>query len=285
MGEGDGKINLFLIWCLTFFICIGSVSFSSADDTVLKVFQINYRNAEELEGVVKPFLSPEGRVVADKRTNSLIVKDYPANIKAIAEFLKEQDRRPQQVKIKIKYVDESNLKRIGLTINWQYRDSHWAVGNIAGDKKGINIDALISAEKGRQQISGEQSLLIMSGSEGRIAVGRSIPYTDWFYWYTRNHGYLTRETRFKDVSTGFVVKPRVIGNNINIAISPQINYGTNEIIYREASTTVICKDGETVLIGSSSSSSENIVWNILGGIQASKGEDNLYIMLTPEIEK
>ena len=75
----------------------------------------------------------------------------------------------------------------------------------------MNIDALLGAEKERQKVTGEQTLLVMSGSEGRIAVGRSIPYTDWFYWYTKNRGYMIKETKFKDVSTGFVVRPRVAG--------------------------------------------------------------------------
>lgn len=176
-----------------------------------------------------------------------------------------------------------------MDIKWQYSDSHWAIGNIISNKKGMNIDAVLGAEKERQKVTGEQTLLVMSGSEGRIAVGRSIPYTDWFYWYTKNHGYFIKEAKFKDVSTGFVVKPRIAGENINIEISPRISYsgdsGMNEIIYREASTTIICKNGETVLISSSDTSSENIVGNIFGGLQASKTEGSFYMMLLPEIVK
>ncbi len=281
------KIFIFLIGFLTLLAYIASSSF--ADDMLLKVFQINYRKAEEMEKTVQLLLSSEGRISVDKRTNSLIVKDYPENIRTVADFLKEQDRRPQQVKIKIKYVDEATLKRVGASVGWQYRGGHWAIGNIMSNKKGMNIDALLGAEKERQKVTGEQTLLVMSGSEGRIAVGRSIPYTDWFYWYTKNRGYMIKETKFKDVSTGFVVRPRVAGSNINIDIFPQISYFADghmsEVIYREASTTIICKNGETVLIGSSDTSSENIVGNILGGLQASKSEASFYMMLTPEIQK
>ncbi|MBI5042953.1 MAG: hypothetical protein HZC10_03805, partial [Nitrospirae bacterium] len=264
-------------------------SSSFADEMLLKVFQINYRKAEEMEKAVQLLLSAEGRISVDKRTNSLIVKDYPANIRAVAAFLKEQDRKIEQVRIKIRYVDEATLKRIGASIGWQYRGGQWAIGNIMTNKKGVNIDALLGAEKERHRTSGEQTLLVMSGSEGRIAVGRSIPYTDWFYWYTKNHGYFIKETKFKDVSTGFVVRPRIAGSNINIDIFPQINYiadgRMNEIIYREASTTITCKNGETVLIGSSDTSSENIVGNIFGGLQGAKTEGSFYMMLTSDIQK
>ena len=281
------KVFIFLISLLALLAYIGSISL--ADEMLLKVFQINYRKAEEMEKAVEMLLSPEGRISVDKRTNSLIVKDYPANIKAVADFLKEQDKKIQQVKIKIRYVDEKTLKRVGMDIKWQYRDSHWAIGNIISNKKGMNIDAVLGVGKERQKVTGEQTLLVMSGSDGKIAVGRSIPYTDWFYWYTKNRGYMIKETKFKDVSTGFVVRPRVAGSNINIDISPQISYFSdgrmNEVIYREASTTVNCKNGETVLIGSSDMSSENIIGNIFGGLQASKSKSSFYMMLTPEVMK
>jgi len=279
-----------LIFLISFFTLLSySASLSVADDLLLKVFQINYRKAEEMEKAVEMLLSPEGKISIDKRTNSLIVKDYPVNIRAVADFLKEQDRKIQQVRIKIRYVDEAALKRIGASIGWQYQGGQWAVGNIMSNKKGMNIDALLGAEKERQKVTGEQTLLVMSGSEGRIAVGKSISYTDWFYWYTKNRGYMIKETKFKDVSTGFVVRPRIAGSNINIDIFPQISYFSdgrmNEIIYREASTTINCKNGETVLIGSSNMSSENIIGNIFGGLQASKTEGSFYMMLTPEILK
>jgi type II secretory pathway component GspD/PulD (secretin) len=283
------KINIFLILFLTIFASITHISFSSADDVSVKVFKINYRNAEEMEGMVRIFLSPEGGIAVDKRTNSFIVKDYPENIKLISEFLKEHDKKIEQVRKKIRYVDDKTLERIGLSVNWQYRGGNWAVGNVLRPGKGLSIDAIISAEKGKEKIGGEQTLLVMSGSEGKIHVGRSIPYTDWFYMYSRHYGYIVKETRFMDVSTGFVVRPRVAGDVINIEISPQINYSgdrdTGEIIYREVSTTITCRDGETVLIGSSGDKSENMVRNIFSGIQASRGEGNFYMMLTPEIVK
>ena len=77
---------------------------------LLKVFQINYRKAEEMEKAVEMLLSPEGRISVDKRTNSLIVKGLSCKHKSSCRFLKEQDKKPQQVKIKISYVDE-NIKK------------------------------------------------------------------------------------------------------------------------------------------------------------------------------
>ena len=280
------NLKSIICFCLLFFISAGIVY---AAYTVVKVFPIKNRFAEDLENSVQILLSPEGRLVVDKNTNSLIINDYSDNINAVADFLKEQDKLPQQVRIKINYVDDTDLKESGLSVRWQYRDSHWSVGNFAGGGSGLNINAILSARMGKRNIIGEQSLLLMSGYNGTISTGRSIAYRDWFYHYSMTHGYLTSGIIFKDVITGFTVSARVIGNNINVEISPKISYmsdsGSGEIIFREAGTTVICKDGESVLIGSSSTSDENIVWNIFGGAQAEKISERFYIMLTAEIEK
>jgi len=280
------KLKGVMILCLLVFMSAGIIY---AENTSVKVFTIQNRFAEDLESTVRLLLSPEGRLVTDKNTNSLIINDYPANINAVADFLKEQDKLPQQVRIKINYIDDIDLKESGLSVRWKYSDSHWSVGSFAGGGSGLNVNAIIRARKEKRSLSGEQNLLLLSGSSGTISAGRSIAYRDWFYQYSTTHGYLTSEIRFKDVITGFAVSPRIIGNNINVAISPRISYisdsGTGDIIFREAGTTVICKDGESVLIGSSSTGDENIVWNIFGGARTEKTSGRFYIMLTAEIEK
>lgn len=283
---GTKKLKIIMVFCLLIFMSAGIVY---AANTVVKVFTIKNRFAEDLENSVQMLLSTEGRLVVDKNTNSLIINDYLQNVNAVADFLKEQDKLPQQVRIRINYVDDTDLKESGLSVRWGYQDSHWSIGSLAGGGSGLNINAILSARKGKRSISGEQNLLLMSGSNGTISAGRSIAYRDWFYHYSMTHGYLTSNIRFKDVITGFTVSPRVIGNNINVAVSPRISYmsddGSGEIIFREAGTTVICKNGESVLIGSSSTSDENIIWNIFGGATAEKTSERFYIMLTAEIEK
>lgn len=283
---GTKNLKRIIFFCLLFFVSAGIVY---AAHTVVKVFTIKNRFAEDLESSVQLLLSPAGRLVTDKNTNSLIINDYPKNINAVTDFLKEQDKLPKQVMIKINYVDDTDLKESGLSVRWGYQDSHWSVGSIAGNGNGLNVNAIISAREGKRSIRGEQNLLLMSGSNGTISAGRSIAYRDWFYQYSMTHGYITSGIKFKDVITGFAVSPRVIGNNINVAVTPRISYmsddGSGEIIFREAGTTVICKDGESVLIGSSSTGDENIIWNIFGGAHAEKTAERFYIMLTAEILK
>ena len=58
---------------LVFFLA-GLVVAASVDAAV-EVISLNYRSAPEVLPLVKSMLSPEGRISADERTNSLIIVD------------------------------------------------------------------------------------------------------------------------------------------------------------------------------------------------------------------
>jgi type II secretory pathway component GspD/PulD (secretin) len=58
------------------------------DPLVIQIIQLEYAKAEELAAVLTPFLSPEGRIVAYNRTNSLIIKDRAYHVNKLVEIIK-----------------------------------------------------------------------------------------------------------------------------------------------------------------------------------------------------
>jgi type IV pilus assembly protein PilQ len=52
-------------------------------DIRTEMIRLNYANAKDMIFVVKMFLSDRGSVIADVRTNTLIIRDTPENIEAI----------------------------------------------------------------------------------------------------------------------------------------------------------------------------------------------------------
>lgn len=264
-----------------------------AQEPVARVFELKYMLAEEAEALLKPLLSPQGKISSFKGTNSLIVKDTPAVLGQIETILKEFDVRPKQVRIKVRYVDEKELKSLGLDIRWGYRGSHWSVGNLVrpgspGSNEGINIEARVRQEAGATFRGGESSVLVMSGKAGRIAVGRSIPYEEWFYWYSRHYGYYERNVRFKNVNTGFLVEPRVKGEVIGITIVPEVAYNTGHdsgiIEYRQLATTLEVRDGQSVVLGGSSEDADAAVTRFLGGGDRVAEKSSFYMVLTATVE-
>ena len=58
------------------------------DRVVIQVIQLDYADAENLAKVLAPLLSPEGRMVADSRTNSLIIRDRTSVVRRLLEVIK-----------------------------------------------------------------------------------------------------------------------------------------------------------------------------------------------------
>lgn len=69
--------------------------------------QLNYAKAEEMLKTVTKFISKNGQVISDVRTNTLIITDIPQVIPTIDEVIRTLDRRPVQVEIEARVVAAS----------------------------------------------------------------------------------------------------------------------------------------------------------------------------------
>jgi len=64
------------------------------DPIVIQVIHLDYADAEHLACVLAPLLSRDGRVVAYKPTNSLIIKDRALLVKRLVEIIKGEPNPP-----------------------------------------------------------------------------------------------------------------------------------------------------------------------------------------------
>jgi len=58
------------------------------DPIVIQVMHLDYADAEYLASILQPLLSGEGKVVAYKPTNSLIIKERASLVKRLVEIIK-----------------------------------------------------------------------------------------------------------------------------------------------------------------------------------------------------
>src|SRR5487761_667028 len=75
-----------------------------AADLVTTTRVLSYAKASEISDTIKKFLSPRGDVLADARTNTLIISDIPTVIPVIDNLIRELDKRSQQVEIEARVV-------------------------------------------------------------------------------------------------------------------------------------------------------------------------------------
>jgi type IV pilus assembly protein PilQ len=93
---------------------------------------LSYAHAKDVLVPVKKFLSQRGDVVADERTNSLIVSDIPAVLPQIDRIIQQMDRKTQEVEIEARVVaaTRSFARDIGVQIGLGWGNGTTGVGGI-----------------------------------------------------------------------------------------------------------------------------------------------------------
>src|SRR5204863_7968698 len=73
--------------------------------TVYRV--LSYAKAATIATTLKKFLSSRGDVLADERSNQLVIRDIPITIPVIDNLIRQLDRKSQQVEIEARVVSAS----------------------------------------------------------------------------------------------------------------------------------------------------------------------------------
>jgi type IV pilus assembly protein PilQ len=91
---------------------------------------LSYAHSKDLTQTVKKFLSQRGDVVADDRTNAIIINDIPSVIPAIDRLLTQLDRKTQEVEIEARVVAATrNFARdIGTQLGFGWGNNSSTVG-------------------------------------------------------------------------------------------------------------------------------------------------------------
>ncbi len=134
----------------------------------------------------------------------------------------------------------------------------------------------------RSKSSQTQFIVVTEGLEGRIFVGEKLPYVSYYRDYMRQEGYLTGEVTFLDVGTSLIVTARVYGSEIEVTLTPEISYETQDgrrsIAIRKMTTSVRVQDGQSVEIGGNVSTSD-----FDNNFYRSRSGQALQFVLTPKI--
>ncbi len=101
-----------------------------AVDQVQITHFLSYAHANDLLPIAKKFLSARGDVVADPRTNALLIRDIPSTLPEVQRILQQLDRKTLEVEIEARVVAATrNFARdIGTQIGFGWGNNPTAVG-------------------------------------------------------------------------------------------------------------------------------------------------------------
>lgn len=263
-------------------------SFGGNDHPIVKTFKVNFLKAEDLVQTLQTVLSPSGKIVASKTQNMLVVMDYPQNVDSVWKVLQELDRPQKNIRVSIEFVEESELEKINIDVDWLFRDKLWQVGTFGSsnpaDQFGPSVDAEL-LETGVYSLN-RQFLLLQDGMEGRIFVGESIPFREVFSQF----GYIVPATNYRDVGSSFLVKPTLLADDrINIVISPEFSYATGKepetIVVNQAVTEVKVLNGHPLILAGNKESSDDFSTRFLNTLRKEKSARNVLMIVTATIQE
>jgi type IV pilus assembly protein PilQ len=328
-----------------------------------KIVKVNYADAAELQRLLlekkdegKGFLSPQGSVKADKRTNTLIIQDIRSNLEDIEQVIKDLDTPTPQVLIEARVVQAQTSFVRALGIQWggsynQTPGGRWSYGltgnnpsaaagwgftpsatpggstplimpsnfvvnfpastvntpsggfgvsfgKLTGSLVNLDLRIQMGETDGLTKVIARPKLATLDNKEAYVKQGEKIPYET-----TSQAG---TQVQFIDAVLSLKVTPHVTPDGsilmkVLVTRDARGNYRSPvnqvpSIDNREASTEVLVKDGETLVIGGIytsevSQTEQGIPWlmkiPILGWLfknqESQSVKNELLIFITPTI--
>ncbi|MGH8755575.1 MAG: secretin N-terminal domain-containing protein [Burkholderiales bacterium] len=263
MRKLPARIFTALFFCLSFSL--------HAEPLELEVITLKYRTAQDVLPVVQPFVNRAGGTVTGTQ-NRLIVRTTRANLDEVRRIIASIDTLPRRLLVTVK--QDTGLSAIQrsaeLSGNAAVGKAQIVVPPTGRNGRGLVIERQQSGNSARAQVQGSESrgnennvqqLQVLEGNEAFISVGQSVPVPQQTIIQTPQGTQVVQNTQFRDVATGFYVKPRVSGEQVTLEVSPQrerIESG-GRVDTQRVATTVSGRLGE---------------WMELGGIDQSRTQQN-----------
>jgi len=247
-----------LLLLITAFLFPGKIH---GDTNSVEVISLNHRTVEEVIPVLRPFVGSEG--VISGMNNQLIVQTTAARLERIKEIIARIDTPLRQLMITVaQNVTREQLERIAaasgkITIS---NNNRLTISDERGDRTGRveysrdedTLKVQGQSSTGIAQTADIQRLRILEGSQALIKIGSSIPLPERTVVRNTNGVTVIGSSRYHDVTSGFYVLPRIVGDGVILEISPQRSTLGKEksIDYQSATTRVKGQLGKWIELGS-----------------------------------
>jgi hypothetical protein len=243
----------------------------------LKVITLQHRFANDLIPMLEPLLTTDDAITGSN--NQLIIRTSPQQMREIEDIISQLDTERVNRRITVKTNQTNTSETQGITANGQIKRGRIIIGNNPYSQPNtVNID--LENNQNRVQHNTQQFINVLDGERAFIHTGVIVPYSQ--DWVTITHRYVRviTSTDWQEISTGFAVRPRTIGNMVEVEITPRIaRLNSNQFIdFEELSTVVTIGLGEWLDIGSTMQQRDEVSRKILGTNTLNTSQ-NSYLMI------
>jgi type II secretory pathway component GspD/PulD (secretin) len=241
-------------------------------ETEFKIFTLQHRFASDLLPFVEPMIGPDG--TANGIDNQLIIRAQPERMQEIEALVAKMDAARVNRKITVSTSNNMQSQRESVEATGSARVGKVTIANDRRAKPNSgNIDIENSTRNSRQ--SSKQFINVLDGERAFIRVGQLVPFTQEWVTITQRYIQVDRFTDWREVTTGFAVRPRTIGNVVELEITPRIARLNNQgfIDFEELTTVIRTSLGSWVDIGGTMQNNDEVSRKILGR-QSSSSQQN-----------
>jgi type II secretory pathway component HofQ len=275
-------------------VCLLALT-AQADQQVLEVITLGYRQADEVLPMLRPLLAPGGTLTG--MDNRLIVRTTPENLAQLKQVLAAIDSKPRQLTISVRQSSMADASRDAASLSGTVGGG----GNVTARvprPPGAQRDPGVIVQSGGTRIEGRaisssstqdggvtQTLQVLEGNSAFIRIGQSVPVTSTQVSRAPGAGQITQSTEFVDAGTGFYVTPRVSGDRVTLEISTERsrvrNPNTGAVNVQRVGTVVSGRLGEWIEVAASSENAERTKSELLAQ-RRGESRDERRVMLKVE---
>ena len=239
-----------------------AISLVISAETEFKIITLQHRFANDLLPVIAPMVGADG--TATGMDNQLILRAAPERMREIEAAVAKLDAARVNHKITVNSNNELQTQR----------ERTEASGNVKVGKVTVANNRRAPPNSGRVDIersgsnsnqNSNQFINVLDGERAFIRVGQIVPFTQEWVTITRRYIQIERITDWQEISTGFAVRPRTVGNQVELEITPRIARLNQQgfVDFEELTTTIRTAPGNWVDIGGAMQQNDEVSRKIL----------------------
>ena len=264
--------TIFYAFVLLFGMLLGDSCIAAGD---FKIITLQHRFAEDLLPTIQPIVGNDG--TATGINNQLIIRTTPERMAEIEQLVATLDVERQNLRITVSHQSNQQLQNRDISVQGKKRFGNVEIGTSRFPRTrqdGVQIGVDDSSTNSTS--SSNQFINVADGERAFIKVGQAVPFSQEWVILTQRYITVQRTTDFIDVSTGFAVRPRSIGNQVELEITPRIAKLNQSgfIDFEELSTVVRVSKGEWVDIGGIMQQKDDVSRAILSKQSSSQSQTN-----------
>jgi type II secretory pathway component GspD/PulD (secretin) len=270
----------------------------AAENQVLEVIPLGYRQAEDVIPMLRPLLAPGGTLTGMK--NQLVVRTTPANMAELKQVLASVDAAPRRLMISVRQTSGMDASRDAQSVQGAVGVGDNGRVTIPGRRNSAN-EPSVSVQTGRTRIEGNvvssqsarndqvtQTLQVLEGNAAFIRTGQSTVMPDAQVIDPATGRRLMQSGQVVEANTGFYVTPRVSGDRVTLEIATSRqrlrNPATGTVSGEQVGTVVSGRLGEWMEIGGMTQTTEREQGEILGRSRDARRNDRRVMLKVDEVQ-